>query len=45
MRAYNPRVAGVNPADLVDDSVLKQLYDMRFIEKLFTSYGIESAGK
>jgi ABC-type nitrate/sulfonate/bicarbonate transport system substrate-binding protein len=45
MRAYNPRVAGVNAADLVDDSVVKQLYDMRFIEKLFASYGIEWAGK
>jgi ABC-type nitrate/sulfonate/bicarbonate transport system substrate-binding protein len=45
IRAYNPRVAEVKAADLVDDSVLKQLYDMRFIEKLFASYGIEPVGK
>lgn len=45
MRAYNPRVGEVKPAELVDDTVLKHLSDTRFIEKMFGSYGLKGVSK
>ena len=40
MRAYNPRINEVNAAELVDDSVLKQLSQTGFVEKVYRSYGV-----
>ena len=40
MRAYNPRINEVKAAELVDDSVLKQLSQTGFVEKVYRSYGV-----
>lgn len=41
MRAYNPRVADVHAADLVDDSLVRRLIENGFVEKTFRSYALK----
>src|SRR5690242_6985926 len=41
MRAYNPRLAEVKAAELVDTSILDQLAQTGFLDSVFRRYGVK----
>jgi hypothetical protein len=41
MRAYNPRLAEVKVADLIDTSILDRLVQTGFVDDVFRRYGLK----